>query len=194
MQLDISDVLREPGKFLPYDLKEPPLVDEDVECTAPIVGKLTFNNTGGLLLVGGVADTKIVLPCSRCESYFELPISFKVEEQFELTQQALGHRTYQTLTVIEEDENPIAGKLFEGHVLNLTEMLRQYILIESPTRPLPETLPDGKCSQCLKTAEEVLLHGLKDLEIEDEADPKINPAFAKLSGLLRPKETNIEEK
>ena len=32
MRLDISDVLREVGKLLPYEIIEPPLVDEDVEC------------------------------------------------------------------------------------------------------------------------------------------------------------------
>ena len=184
MRLDISDVLKEAGKILPYVINEPPLVDEDVECTKPIDGDLTFNNTGGLLLINGKANTWIAQQCSRCEEYFELPVMFTIDEQFELNQQAAGRRTLQTVTILEEDENPIAGKLFDGHVLDLTELLRQYILIEEPTRPLPEPLEDERCSHCLKTPQEVLMEGLGNDNFEPETAPKINPAFAKLGKLL----------
>src|SRR5580658_9876892 len=114
MRLDISEILREVGKNLPYDINEPPLVDEDVECTAPIEGRVTFNNTGGILLVTGTAATTVALPCSRCGVYFEQPVKLTVEEQFELKHQAAGPRTLATVAIVEEDENPAAGKLFEG--------------------------------------------------------------------------------
>lgn len=182
MRLDISDVLREVGKMLPYDLHEPPLVDEDVECTQPIEGKITFNNTGGLLLVRGKAETCVALPCSRCSQYFERPAHLDIEEQFELRHQSIGPRTLQTVTVVEEDESPIAGKLFEGHVFDLTEMLRQYILLDEPTQPLPPTEADGRCAHCHRTPEEVLA------ALEEPAEEThINPAFAKLNQLLQDK-------
>ena len=57
MRLDISEILREVGKQMPYDIEEPPLVDGDVECVQPIEGRIVFNNTGGLLLVNGKAAT-----------------------------------------------------------------------------------------------------------------------------------------
>jgi uncharacterized protein len=182
MRLDISEVLREVGKNLPYDIHEPPLVDEDVECTQPIEGQITFNNTGGLLLIRGKASTQVALPCSRCIRYFEQPVAFQVEEQFELRHSASGPRTLQTVTVVDEDESPIAGKLFDGQVFDLTEMLRQYILLDEPTQPLPPTLPDGRCAHCHLRPEEVL----QDIQTEDEtAEPPINPALAKLGQLLK---------
>jgi len=181
MRLDISDVLREVGKILPYDISEPPLVDEDVECTQPIVGDLTFNNTGGTLLVRGEADTKTALACSRCAQYFERPVHLELEEQFELRHQSAGPRTLKTVAIIDEDESPIAGKLFEGQVFDLTEMLRQYILLDQPTRPLPPELADGRCSHCHRTPQEVLSHLANESESEAAS---INPAFAKLHQLL----------
>jgi uncharacterized metal-binding protein YceD (DUF177 family) len=183
MRLDISDVLTEVGKVLPYDINEPPLVDEDVECTAPIDGRVTFNNTGGTLLVRGDAATTVALACSRCSQYFERPVNLKLEEQFELRHVSAGPRTLRTVTVVDEDESPIAGKLFEGHVFDLTEMLRQYILLDQPTRPLPPELPDGRCAHCHRTAQEVL-NQLADADAEQEAH--LNPAFAKLNQLLKP--------
>jgi uncharacterized protein len=181
MRLDISDVLREVGKVLPYDIDEPPLVDEDVECTRPIQGRITFNNTGGTLLVRGSADTLVALACSRCAQYFERPVHLVVEEQFELRHESAGPRTLQTVTIVDEDESPIAGKLFDGHVFDLTEMLRQYILLDQPTRPLPPEDADGRCVHCHRTAQEVL----SQLAQENDGDKNaINPAFAKLNQLL----------
>jgi len=188
MRLDISEILREVGKILPYDIEEPPLVDEDVECTKPIEGHITFNNTGGLLLVQGEAETTIALPCSRCSEYFEQPTELAIEEQFELRHSSTGPRTLQTVTVIEEDESPVAGKLFDGHVFHLTEMLRQYILLGEPTKPLPLTLDDGTCAHCHRRPEDVYREVLAPVTLEPEveagAEPPINPAFAKLSQLL----------
>ncbi len=187
MRLDISEVLREVGKVLPYDVEEPPLVDEDVECMQPITGRITFNNTGGLLLISGRAKTTVALACSRCAQYFESPVTLNVNEQFELNRTSTSSRSLQTVTVIEEDENPIAGKLFDGQVFDLTEMLRQGILLDEPTRPLPPTLPDGRCAHCKRTPEEVLKIAESMPDAEAEGTP-INPAFAELGKLLKEKE------
>ena len=180
MRLDISDVLREVGKVLPYDIQEPPLVDEDVECTQPIEGAVTFNNTGGTLLVRGNAATRVALACSRCAQYFERPVDLILEEQFELRHESAGPRTLKTVTIIDEDESPIAGKLFEGYIFDLSEMLRQYILLDQPTRPLPPEDADGRCTHCLRTSDEVL----KQAAREDAESVTPNPAFAKLHALL----------
>src|SRR5216684_2790376 len=99
MRLDISEVLREAGKILPYAIHEPPLVDEDVECTQPIEGQITFNNTRGLLLVRGKAQTQVALPCSRCNVYFERPVTLEIEEHLELRHLAAGPRTLQTVAI-----------------------------------------------------------------------------------------------
>ena len=181
MRLDISDVLREVGKVLPYDINEPPLVDEDVECTRPIVGRLMFNNTGGILLVRGAAETQVALACSRCAQYFERPVELALEEQFELRHESVGPRTLQTVTVVDEDDSPIAGKMFEGHVFDLTEMLRQYILLDQPTQPLPPELADGRCAHCKRSPEEVLSALTEKASAERDV---VNPAFAKLNALL----------
>ena len=182
MRLDITELLREAGKHEVYDIQEPPLVDEDVECTQPVQGQITFTNAGGALIVKGKADTQVALPCSRCGVYFEQPVSLVIDETFELRQVSLGPRTLATVAVVEEDENPIAAPLFNGSVFELTEMLRQYILLDEPTQPLPPSLPDGRCAHCLRHAAEVLSVLAKAAEMPEEKT--VNPALAKLGALL----------
>lgn len=180
VRLDISEILREVGRNQPYDIHEPPLVDEFVECTKPIDGRITFTNSGGTLLVRGKAETVVALPCSRCSEYYEQAVALVIEEQFELKHHPAGPRTLQTVTVVEEDESPLAGKLFSGHVFDLTEMLRQYIVLDEPTRPLPPTVGD-RCAHCHRRPEDLLIA----VESEPEPSPSsINPAFARLGELL----------
>ena len=153
------------------------MVDEDIECLRPIQGRLSFNNTGGTLILRGEVETDIALPCSRCAEYFEYPIALQVDEAFELRQTA-GGRLAQIPTVIEEDENPDAGKIFDGPIFDLSELIRQGIMVEQPTQPLPPTNEDGRCAHCLRRPEEVL----EGFGVEDAAP--LNPAFAHLGELL----------
>lgn len=181
MRLDLTEILQEVGRNLPYEVHEPPLVDEDVECTQPIMGRISFNNTGGTLLVRGNAKTSVALACSRCGEYFEQSVALPIDEQFELRHNNVGPRSPHSLVVVEEDESPVAGKLFDGHVFDLTEMLRQYLLLEEPTQPLPPTRKDGRCAHCHRRPDEVLQ---TEAEATTENSAAINPAFARLSELL----------
>ncbi len=154
------------------------MVDEDIECLRPIEGRLSFNNTGGTLILTGAIETQIALPCSRCAEYFEYPIALNVNEAFEL-QHTSGARLAQIPLVIEEDENPDAGKIFEGPIFDLSELLRQGIMVEQPTQPLPPTNDDGRCAHCLRRPEELL----QGFGVDDSAP--LNPAFAQLGELLK---------
>ncbi len=185
MRLDITELLREAGKQEKYEIQEPPLVDEDIECTQPVEGRITFTNAGGTLLIKGEAKTQVALPCSRCGEYFEQPVELTIDEAFELRHESAGPRTLQTITVVEEDESPVAARLFDGSVFELTEMLRQYILLDEPTRPLPPELPDERCAHCLRHAADVL-RGLA-LAAEMPEEKPLNPALAKLGQLLEEK-------
>jgi uncharacterized metal-binding protein YceD (DUF177 family) len=182
MKLDLTELLREVGRVTIYEVSEPPYVDEDIECTQPILGKLNFNNTGGTLLIRGKLATSVASPCSRCPEYFQRTVALEVEEQFEL-RHVTGPRTLQTVVVVEEDESPIAGKLFDGQVFDLAELLRQYLILEAPTQPLPALTQEGNCAHCLRRPEEVLQSLVASEETEDAP---INPAFAKLGQLLKP--------
>ena len=181
MKLDLSEILSHVGMRYTYEVEEAPIVDEDLECVAPITGKIVFSNTGSVLLIDGSVETTVVLPCGRCLAYFREPIRLPVSEQFELESKPVGRGNRQTHVVLEEDESPIAGKLFDGPIFNLSEMLRQGIMLALPTRPLHDEDCKGLCARCGKD----LNAGPCDCLPETA-----HPGLAKLGTLLQQKNKN----
>ena len=150
MKLDLSEILNRVGMRYAYAVDEPPIVDEDLECVAPITGRIVFANTGSVLLIDGAADTTVVLSCGRCLTYYREPVHIPVSEQFELEAKPTGRGGKQTHVVLEEDDSPVAGKLFDGPLFDLTEMLRQGITLALPTQPLHDEACRGLCAHCGK--------------------------------------------
>jgi uncharacterized protein len=159
---------------MPCDVDEPPIVDEDLECNSRIKGSLSFTNTGSALLLDGNVETSVVLPCSRCLVYFEEPVKLEISEQFPMEANPSPHGRG-THIIVEEDENPDAGKLFDGPHLDLTELLRQNITLSLPVKPLHDESCRGLCPVCGKDRNE------RDCGCEERT---VNPAFAKLAALL----------
>jgi len=176
MKLDLSEILAHLGMRYPYKVDERPIVDEDLECSDPILGEIVFANTGSVLLVDGAIETRVTLPCSRCLTYFDLPVRVDIEEQFQIESRPGGPRGRPTNVVVEEDENPDAARLFEGPLFDLTELLRQGIMLALPTQPLHEEACKGLCAVC----------GQNFNEGGCDCKPvTANPALAKLGALLK---------
>jgi len=178
MKLDLAEILSNAGMRYRYDVDEPPIVDEDLECTQPVKGTITFTNTGSVLLMEGGVKTKVAVPCSRCMVDYEQPVETPISEQFPLHLTGPGPGGRKGMVTVEEDENPAAAKLFEAHLLDLTELLRQSITIQVPLQPLHDELCKGLCLTCGKDLNE------GPCACRPEA---VNPAFAKLAELLEDK-------
>jgi uncharacterized protein len=150
MRLDLSELLANVGMHHRYPVDEPPMVDEDLECSGRITGHLDFTNTGSCLLVRGRISTSLTLSCGRCLIYFTLPVACEIEEQFTLDHAAgpSARNRSSALTIVEDDENPDAGILFSGPIMDLTEMLRQHLMVAVPMQPLHSEDCRGLCPQC----------------------------------------------
>ncbi len=184
MKLDLSEILSHVGMRYAYTMDEPPIVDEDLECSAPIRGSIVFSNTGNVLLINGSADTKVVVPCSRCLVYYEEPIHLAIEEQFAVEAKFVGPRGRQGQVVIEEDENPDAGRLFEGPLFDLTELLRQGLMLALPIQLLHDPDCRGLCQTCGQNLNEGACHC---------SNATINPALEALRALLQESPDSEEE-
>jgi len=179
MKLDLAEILSNVGMHYRYDVDEPPIVDEDLECTQPVKGTITFTNSGSVLLIEGGVQTKVAVPCSRCLVDYEQPVEAPVSEQFTIASAPVGPGGRKGQVAVEEEANPGAGKLFEGHLLDLTELLRQNITLQIPSQPLHDELCKGLCASCGKDLNE------GPCTCKPEA---VNPALAKLAELLEKKE------
>jgi uncharacterized protein len=148
MRLDLSEVLSTVGMRIACPVEEPPLVDEDLECAAPVVGELVFTNTGNALLIGGILTTEVVLSCARCLRYFRQPLEVEIEEQFSLRTRPMGPGARKATVEVEEEEDANTGSLFTGPVMDLTDLLRQSLTLVLPLGPLHDPDCAGLCVRC----------------------------------------------
>ncbi|NLI00284.1 MAG: DUF177 domain-containing protein [Chthonomonadales bacterium] len=148
MQLDLSEILARVGVRRNCEVLEPPIVDCDLVCNAPIEGELWFSNAGSALLVTGHATTRVALVCSRCLAAMDELLEVAIDEQYPLVHRTGGGPGHRHDLVVDEDENLASGRLFAGPLLDLTELLRQTLSVALPLQPLHRPDCAGLCRTC----------------------------------------------
>lgn len=131
------------GTTREYDVDEPiPRLDERIELTETVRGKVRLTRTNRGILVDAKLHTAAKLECSRClDVYVEnLPIRFE-EEYIPVIDVVSGlpthipHETY-------------AFRIDERHELDLRPAIREYGDLALPMKPLCSTSCAGLCPQC----------------------------------------------
>ncbi len=182
MKLDLGEIIAHPGKRMAYEIDEPPLIDEEsgLKGVAPIKGSLTFTNAGTLLIVRGSADTKIELECSRCVGQYVYDVHVNIDEQFVMPGHDFVEPGEEEEDLFLDDEsNPIMTE----NIFDLTELLRQAVLVDVPIRTVCSEECKGLCPVCGRNRN------------EDPCDcppPAMGSAFAVLAGMLEDGETKTE--
>lgn len=150
MYLDLTEVLRGPGATLEKSLTLEPTTLGDLEIVEPVRGKIRVENARRNLVVSGRAQTAIILPCARClqPSVQALQLDFEAVAPLRLFGPA-GFSTslaaknnahaprddeYSEDELVEPDDELAA--LFEGHTLDVLELVRQAIELQAPIKPL----------------------------------------------------------
>jgi uncharacterized protein len=171
-QWNVAQLLKEPiGATRSYDVLTTVLHDEaGVSQAAPLVGQISLLRTSQGILVEGALDGVIVAECSRCLRPVTMPVSIVLEEEFKPTVDVL-RGTY--LPVDEEDE---ALLIDEHHILDIAEVLRQAVLLETPMHVLCRPDCAGFCQTCGKDLNE----GSCDCPPADS-----DPRWEQLSALLK---------
>lgn len=113
-------------------------LDEDLaaeDVTAQV--RLTRLNTG--ILAQGSAEGLVEMECVRCLNRFEQPFTVRFTEQFRQTAAVGEGRGYvppSDAEVDEEGDSELAFEINDAHELDLTELLRQWILLALPMNPI----------------------------------------------------------
>ena len=95
------------------------------------------------VLVRAELQTQINLTCSRCLDQFELRSELTMEEE---SVPIDGLETDRTTESAEEPQGEI--HLDYQHVLDMAEVIRQYVLTEVPIKPLCREECPGLCPEC----------------------------------------------
>ena len=133
MYLDLMDVLRAPGNHVEREIDIPPTTLEDVEIVEPIRGVVRAVNARQNIVVSGRATTAVTLPCGRCLKPYPQRLDLELEAVAPLSffqARLTGHSDEESET---DDE---MAAIFDAHTVDVLELIRQAIVLQSPIQPL----------------------------------------------------------
>lgn len=140
MQINVSRLLREPiGSTRTH------IVDEVTDVSgnsSRVQGEVRLTRTDRGILAQGTLNTRVELTCSRCLGLFTCPLALDIEEEYYATTDILSGAP------IPRPEDSGCFTIDERHVIDLTEAIRQYVLLAIPMKPLCATDCAGLCPTC----------------------------------------------
>ena len=140
MQINVSQQLKESiGSIRNYKLSE---IVDITGGNSMVQGEVRLMRTDRGILVKGILRTKVEVTCSRCLSLFSRPLILNIEEEyFPVTDGVSG-------ASLPLPEEPGCFTIDERHILDLTEAMRQYVLLAIPMKPLCREDCAGLCPSC----------------------------------------------
>ena len=172
MRYNVAQLLKEQsGHTRHYTLHEDiGALDPEIVPLSALDGNVQLIRTADGVFVLGDLHTSLELTCARCLTQFALPLKFSLEEEFRPT---IDIHTGATLPLTTDDET--ATRIDAHHEIDLSEVVRQNILLTIPPRPICRTKCAGLCPTCGKNWNE----GPCDCKTEE-----IDPRLEKLKELL----------
>ncbi len=114
-------------------------IDEITREGFQLQGELKLIRTDRSILVVGRFGTVVSCACGRCLETFECPLEFGIEEEY------FPAGDMRTSPVAEDVDGFVIGG---DHILDISEAVRQNILIELPSMPLCQVECRGLCHKC----------------------------------------------
>lgn len=142
MQYNVAKLLMGPiGTSSSYNIEE--IFTEAPRITDQVSGSVDMVRTHQGVLVYAVLDIQTTLTCSRCLGEFAWPSTLDIEEEFF---PMVDLHTGWQLPPITEDEGD--QRIDSDHVLDLSEIIRQYSIADMPMKPLCTANCVGLCRVC----------------------------------------------
>ncbi|MGQ9682926.1 MAG: YceD family protein [Anaerolineae bacterium] len=123
-------------------------IDEDIEATAPLTGEVRLTRTSDGILASVALHTEVKISCRRCLCAFVSPVDLAFDEIF---YPSIDVNTGVALPM--EDVDP-ALRIDERHMLDITEVVRQHIILQREQYPLCDEACAGLCVTCGKNLNE----------------------------------------
>jgi uncharacterized protein len=144
LQINVAQLLKQPsGASRSYDVvAEIQGLDADIAPRSPLRGTVELLRTGRGILVEAQFSVALALTCAHCLEPFTSPIDFDLQEEFF---PAVDISTGAHLPPPGEDE---ATLINEQHILDLSEVVRQEIILTTPPYPICRADCAGICPHC----------------------------------------------
>ena len=170
MIFNVAQLMKSPvGTSFVSDIQEESIqLDEDIKVVGPLSGHVRIRRINQGLLADGWVDLTLEQACTRCLKEFQQPMHVTFEELFYPTMDVVTGMP--VAPIDEEDAFPID----EHHLVDLTEAVRQQVLLDIPVVTLCTEECAGLCAQCGK-----------DLNLGPcSCEPEVDSRFSILKTLL----------
>ena len=142
MQYNLAQLLMEPtGATRNYEVDESFIGPQDG--MDRVQGWIQVVRTHQSVIVHAELEAQVTLTCSRCVRLFEFRTLLDIEEESSPTNYPVSGKTPETL---EEPESEL--DLDDQHILDMEEVIRQYVLTGVPIKPLCSEECRGLCPEC----------------------------------------------
>lgn len=146
MRVNVADIKLEPGlhKTVPIAVAVEPfdIGGQTFHFDRPFAGQAEIWNAGDRLLVRANVSGEALVPCSRCLTPFGLPLDVSFEEEF-IEGQPGDVDEDDTLA---DEEREVT--FYEGDEIDLSDAVRENLVLELPIKPLCSDECQGLCPTC----------------------------------------------
>lgn len=168
MRITFEEVLAAPGGLVRRVIAEAiPSGAPEVTFVGAVRGHVELRAVGSRVRVSGETTTDIEMVCSRCLCAFTRPVDTVIEEVFDPRPATERMSTEGGALILPSPEAAI----------DVSELLRQHLLLALPYTPLCRADCAGLCPVCGADRNQTSCH----------CSPTINPGFAVLRNALHPK-------
>jgi uncharacterized protein len=138
--INVSQLLKSPiGSVRSYEVRE---VVSIAGGDSLVEGEVSLVRTDRGILAKAALNTEVEVTCSRCLSLVNCRLTLNIaEEYFPIIDAVSG-------TPLSLPEEPGCFTIDEHHMFDLTEAVRQYVLLAIPMKPLCREDCAGLCPAC----------------------------------------------
>jgi uncharacterized protein len=137
------------GSTRQHEIDQPPhQIDDGLRAVTPLRGTVKLTRTNRGILADARVETDLRQECSRCLEDVDTPMKVRFIEEFYPTVDL------RTGASVQRPEGGTGFMMTEAHEVDLTEAVRQSILLELPMKPLCRADCAGLCLHCGKNRNE----------------------------------------
>ncbi|MGD9497735.1 MAG: DUF177 domain-containing protein [Armatimonadota bacterium] len=144
MRYRIRDKLSKRDSQFTLQINAPAPPGTDVEFVGNVTGPITLRNVGREVAAWGHLAATARMQCGRCLLEHEVPIEFDFTETCSLAQidEPLSY------TQVADEDEPAPIPVLDGDVVDLSELVRQLLVLHLPVRSLCRPDCRGICPAC----------------------------------------------
>ena len=145
MQYDIRDRLGQADAEVTCTISAPAPPGTGAQFAGDITGQVTLRSTGRTVLVRGMLRGIAVLECSRCLRDYQHPFEFEFCEDCSLAE---IDEPISYATELEDDDEPVPIPILDHCQVDLSELIRQLLVLHLPSHPVCSLDCKGLCPHC----------------------------------------------